>query len=143
MSKAILSQSLVELRSVRPHSSRFWAASCFQNLGAFSFLHTSESFMLRKPMARLKAQSEVFERRTGVYVLIAYHVPGDEDLYDQVGYGIEVMGLRSARAPMLMLACPARPGMGELPGARQGCHGVLCEPEPRSLAEAPISPHRT
>ena len=54
------------------------------------------AFILRKPMARLTAQWEVFERRTGVYVLIVYHVPGDEDLYDQVGYGIEVMGLRSA-----------------------------------------------
>jgi hypothetical protein len=56
--------------------------------------------LLRKLLGTIVSQWAIFERcRTGIYFLIAFHVPGDEDMHEQIAYGMEVMGLRCALHP--------------------------------------------
>ena len=58
-----------------------------------------KAFIFRRPRVKLSSAHEVFARSTGVFVLIVYHVPGDEDIGEQMPFGPEVTGLRCAATP--------------------------------------------
>ena len=54
-----------------------------------------KAFVLRKPLHRLDLATAAFGRDTGVFVINAYHLPGDDfEGGLQLPYGTEVMGCR-------------------------------------------------
>ena len=79
-------------------------ASC--NLLSFSGMNdmlqnadaVGKAFVLRKPLQLLNSATAAFGRNTGVFVITAYHLPGDEFQSGlQLPYRTEVMGCRRGK----------------------------------------------
>ena len=57
------------------------------------------AFVLRQPLQPVGDAHEVFGRRTGIFMLLAYHAPDDEHAREPMPYGTEVLGCRCAHTP--------------------------------------------
>lgn len=67
---------------------------------------TGRAFLVRKPLGLIEDGRDIFGQARGIFVSIAFHIPGDESIDAPMPYGREAMGSRCAACPPAPLPDP-------------------------------------